>query len=90
MQHRQRALDQGSKRYSIVLGPEFVSIVERQAKIWGSNNEAFRQALLALETNTSQIADPESGQTFAIESDHIMQLSPMGDGKTKLTFTKGD
>ncbi len=90
MQHRQRALDAGAKRYSIVLGPEFASIVERQAKIWGSNNEAFRQALLALETNTSQITDPESGQSFAIESDHIMRLEPMSSGKTKLTFMKGD
>lgn len=88
--HRQRAIDSGSKRYTIVLGPEFVSIVQRQREIWGSDVEVMRQALLALETTTSAIANPEQVQTFAIEKDHVMTMEPLSGDRVKLTFQKGE
>ena len=87
--YRSRALQNGAKRYSIMLGPEYAGIVEQQAKIWGSNNEVFRQALLALETTTSGNYSPEAGHTLTISRDQTWTVEPVGSDTVRMTFTRG-
>ena len=90
MVSRAKALELGSKRYSIMLGPDHAAIVARQAKVWGSNNEVFRQALVALENITTGTHQAEAGHSFLVDRDHSLTVEPVGNDQVKMTFSKGE